>query len=84
MTVPSEPPVPREPGKGRRGKLKPKHIGAAIVLVLIVIFMLENLRKVPIRFIGPEVRAPLFLALLVSAILGALATLAIQRLRRRG
>jgi uncharacterized integral membrane protein len=84
MTTPGEPPVPHEPKSGLRSKIKPKHIGAAVVLVLIVIFMIENLRRVPIRFIGPEVHAPLILALLVSAILGGLAVLAIQRLRRRG
>jgi uncharacterized integral membrane protein len=54
------------------------------VIVLFVIFMVENQRKVRIRFIGPEVHAPLILALLVSAVLGALVVLVIQRLRRRG
>jgi len=53
-------------------------------VILLVIFMVENLRKVPIRFIGPQVHAPLILALLISAALGALLVLVIQRLRRRG
>ncbi len=82
MSLPSEP--PERPARGLRGRIKPKHIGVAIVFVLLVIFMIENLRKVPIRFIGPQVHAPLILALLVSAVLGALAVLAVQRLRRRG
>ena len=84
---PSQPPVPSGPGrpdKGLRAKIKPKHVVAAVVFVLLVIFMLENLRRVPIRFIGPQVRAPLFVALLVSAALGALLVLVVQRLRRRG
>jgi uncharacterized integral membrane protein len=84
MTYPGEPPVPYEPDGGWRSKIKPKHIATGIAIVLLVIFMLENLRKVPIRFIGPQVHAPLILALLVSAVLGALITLLIQRLRRRG
>lgn len=54
-----------------------------ILLVVLIVFLAENTRKVKIRFIGPEVQAPLLLALLVSALLGALATLVIQRRRRR-
>ena len=81
---PGPPPVPHEPNKGLRAKIKPKHIGVAVVVILLVIFMLENLRRVPIRFIGPQVHAPLFLALLVSAALGALLVLVVQRVRKRG
>jgi uncharacterized integral membrane protein len=91
MSVPGGPPgpgtsgEPREPAKGGlRSRIKPKHVLAFVVVVLFVVFMVENLRKVKIRFIGPEVHAPLILALLVSAVLGALVVLAIQRLRRRG
>jgi len=84
MTVPGEPPVPHEPDRGLRSKIKPKHVAAAIVLVLLVIFMVGNLRRVPIRFIGPQVHAPLILALLVSAALGALLVLVVQRVRKRG
>lgn len=84
MSGPIEPPVPQQPSPGRRSRIKAKYVAVAIVFVLLVIFMIENLRKVPIRFIGPQVHAPLILALLVSAALGALAVLAIQRVRRRG
>jgi uncharacterized integral membrane protein len=88
MSVPGEPPGPGtsgEPAKGGlRSRIKPKHVLAFVVVVLFVVFMVENQRKVKIRFIGPEVHAPLILALLVSAVLGALVVLAIQRLRRRG
>lgn len=86
MTYPpgAEPPAPHQPEPGWRSKIKPKHVAAAVVVILLVIFMLENQRKVPIRFIGPEVHAPLILALLVSAVLGALVVLLVQRLRRRG
>jgi uncharacterized integral membrane protein len=90
MSVPGGPPVPggagesREPAKGGLRRIKPKHVAAFVVIVLFVIFMAENFRKVPIRFIGPQVHAPLILALLVSAVLGALVVLLVQRLRRRG
>jgi uncharacterized integral membrane protein len=83
MSVPGGPPVPPEPDRGLLSRMKPRYVAAAIVLVLLVIFMLENMRQVPIRFIGPQVRAPLVLALLVSAALGALLVLVVQRLRRR-
>lgn len=83
MTVPSEPPVPHQPGPRKRGRIRPRYVVSVIAVVLLVIFMLENQRSVPIRFIGPQVHAPLILALLISAVLGALATLAVQRLRRR-
>lgn len=88
MSVPGVPPVPGGPDqprkRGLRGKIKAKHVAAFVVVVLLVIFMLENLGSVPIRFIGPRVHAPLILALLVSAVLGALVVLVVQRLRRRG
>ena len=84
MSGPIEPPVPQQPSRGRRSRIRPKHVAVAIVFVVLVVFMIENLRKVPIRFIGPQVHAPLILALLISAALGALAVLAIQRVRRRG
>jgi uncharacterized integral membrane protein len=84
MSVPGQPPMPHEPPPERRRRIRPKHVALASVFILLAIFMAENLRKVPIRFIGPQVRAPLILALLVSAALGALAVLAIQRVRRRG
>jgi uncharacterized integral membrane protein len=83
MSAPGEPPVPKEPGGGLRSKIRPKHVGVAVVIVVLVIFMLGNLRQVRVRFVGPEVRAPLILALLVAAALGALTVLLIQRLRRR-
>jgi uncharacterized integral membrane protein len=85
MSVPGGSGEQHEPAKrGLRDRIKPRHVVAFVVVVLFVIFMVENLRKVPIRFIGPEVHAPLILALLVSAVLGALVVFAVQRLRRRG
>lgn len=47
---------------------------AAIVLIIVaVIFLAENGRNTKIRFVGPEVSAPLWLALLIAVLLGALA-----------
>jgi uncharacterized integral membrane protein len=56
-----------------------------VLLVLVLVFIFENTKKVNVRLIGPEVHAPLFVALLIAALLGALGTLLIQwRRGRRG
>lgn len=79
MTVPQSPSQP--PREGRR--IGPAPIGAAIALILGLIFVFENTRKVPIRFLVPEVRSPLWLALLLTFVLGALAGYLLARLRSR-
>lgn len=86
MTDPYPPgaaaPAP-EPGKGRK-RLGAREIGALVVFVLLVVFIVENTRKVRIRFIFPEFDAPLFVALLVAALVGALVLwLVEQRVRTR-
>jgi uncharacterized integral membrane protein len=58
-----------------------RFIVGVVFVVLIVVFLAENTRKVSIRFVGPEVKAPLILALLIAAVLGSLATLLIQHRR---
>lgn len=76
-----------DPGASRPPRGFPwRLVGAVILLVLIVVFLLENTRRVSIRFIGPEVKAPLIVALLIAALLGAGSTLLIQyhRTRNRG
>ena len=65
-------------------RLGPRGILALILAVLVVIFVAENTRRVRIRFIaGPEVKAPVWLALLIAAVVGALAGLLLQHLRNR-
>jgi uncharacterized integral membrane protein len=55
-----------------------------VFLVLALIFIFENTRTVGVRFIIPEVRLPLYFALLLAAALGGAAALLLQtRLRRR-
>jgi uncharacterized integral membrane protein len=87
MTIPPQRPgqfperePPREPAKSRIG---PRLIAEAVLLVLLVIFLAENTRSVKMRLIVPEVRAPLFLALLIAGVLGALAVMIARRQRRR-
>lgn len=56
---------------------------AAILLILVVVFIIENTDKVKIRIIaGPKVEAPVYVVILVAAVLGALIA-ALLRYRRR-
>ena len=56
---------------------------AAILFVLMVIFIVENTDNVKIRIIaGPKVNAPVFVALLIAAVAGALIS-ELLRLRRK-
>jgi uncharacterized integral membrane protein len=50
-----------------------RQLAGAALLVVAVIFILQNRRSTTIRFLIPEVTAPLWVALLVSVLLGALA-----------
>jgi uncharacterized integral membrane protein len=53
-----------------------------VLLVLLIVFSAENTRSVKMRLIGPEVHAPLFLALLIAALVGVLIGLVVRRRRR--
>ncbi len=57
-------------------------IFGGVLIILIVVFLVENTRKVEVSFVGPTVHAPLIVALLIAAVLGSLATLFIQHHRR--
>jgi uncharacterized integral membrane protein len=59
-----------------------------VVLVLLLVFILENTRRVPVTFFGATGDLPLGVALLLSAIAGAVVlgivgTVRIAQLRRR-
>lgn len=45
---------------------------AGLLLILVVVFIAENSRKVKIRLIFPEVTAPLYVAILIAAVLGGI------------
>ena len=84
MTGPNhQPPGSRQStGKAKR-RLSPGEIVGAVLLVLALVFIFENTKKVDVRLIFPEVHAPLFVALLIAALLGALGVLLLQARRRR-
>jgi uncharacterized integral membrane protein len=51
--------------------------------VLVVVFIIENSRTVKIRLIIPEVRAPLYVGILIAAVLGGLIASLLQYRRHR-
>jgi uncharacterized integral membrane protein len=55
---------------------------AGLLLILVVIFVAENTRKVQVRLIIPEVTTRLFVPILIAAVLGALIA-ALMRHRRQ-
>lgn len=84
MTMPPEParndppPAPQKTGRG----VSVGQILAGILLVVVVVFVVENTDKVSVRLIFPKVEVPLAVALLIAAVLGALIS-ALLRLRRK-
>ncbi|MFI8324017.1 lipopolysaccharide assembly protein LapA domain-containing protein [Streptomyces sp. NPDC085529] len=55
----------------RLGAVTPGRIAIAVLAVLLLVFIFENTREVKIRLLIPEVTMPLYLALLATALLGA-------------
>jgi uncharacterized integral membrane protein len=59
-------------------------IAGIVITILVIIFIAENTRRVKIRFIvGSEVNTPVWLALVITALLGVLAGYLVQILRSR-
>lgn len=61
----------------------PKQIAAAIVGILVVVFMAENTRDATVRLLFPEVTVPLFLVIVISVALGALGTFLLMWRKQR-
>jgi uncharacterized integral membrane protein len=76
------PPAQPPPDKPTR-RVTAKQISGGLLIALVLVFIVENTRKVDVRLIGPEVHAPLSIALLIAAVLGGLGTLLIQWRRHR-
>ena len=70
---------------GQQQKWRPtaNQIIGALVAVVAVVFIAENGRKTQIRFVGPEVTAWLWLALLAASVLGFVAGVLVTRHRRK-
>jgi uncharacterized integral membrane protein len=78
----SPPTPPQPPAQGPR--LTARQIAGLVLIVLALVFIFENTRSVKVRFIIPEVKLPLYFALLCAAVLGGLASMLFQWRRRRG
>jgi uncharacterized integral membrane protein len=81
MTVPEGQYSSEPPKQGRQ--ISAGQIGAGLVVIVGLVFVFENTRKVPIRFLVPEIESPLWLALLITFLLGGLAGYFVSRRRAR-
>jgi len=78
------PPPPSEPSQPHKPwRPTPRQVSGAILLILAIVFIVENTGKVGVRIIIPKVHVPLFVALLIAALLGSLGTLLVQWHRGR-
>ena len=75
-------PGPGVPARQPKRRVNARVIGGLVLLVLLIVFSVENTRSVRMRVIGPEIHAPLFLALLIAAVVGVLIGLVVRRRRR--
>lgn len=74
------------PSANRPAAKRPVSTGqilGGVLFVLVVIFILENSRQVKVRLIIPEVKAPLYVTILIAAVLGALIAWLLRYRRRR-
>jgi uncharacterized integral membrane protein len=76
-TLAGLPGVEPPPRRGRRAPVFWFRVGAgATVLLLLTVFVAQNLRDVELSFLWMRGRAPLALAMFVAGVLGALTALA--------
>ena len=77
---------PAEPAPattGRKQSLSVGQILGGLLFVLTIVFIIENSRSVKIRLIFPEVQAPLYVAILIAAVMGALIASLLRYRRHR-
>ena len=72
----------RRPPEGER-RISADTVVAIILVVLGIIFVVENTRKTKIRFIGPEVRVQVWIALIISIAVGVIIGWLLERRRHR-
>lgn len=70
----------RRPPEGER-RINADTVVAIILVVLGIIFVVENTRKTKIRFIGPEVRVQVWVALIVALAVGVIIGWLLERRR---
>jgi uncharacterized integral membrane protein len=65
-----------------QSRVSPRLVAGVVLVVLLVVFTFENRQQTKIRFILPQVTAPLWVALLGAALIGAVAGALLSRHRR--
>ncbi|MDR1999206.1 MAG: LapA family protein [Frankiaceae bacterium] len=81
MSMPPPMGQPSSPEPSSRSWLTSRTVGAAVIVAISIIFVLENTQRVRVRFLVPKVSAPLWLALVVAFALGAAFGLFLSRRR---
>jgi uncharacterized integral membrane protein len=71
------------PAAGRKRAVSAGQLLGGLLFVLTIVFIIENSRSVKVRLIGPEVKAPLYVTIIVAAVLGALIASLLRWRRRR-
>ncbi|MER5963912.1 DUF1049 domain-containing protein [Streptomyces sp. NPDC002057] len=78
--------TPRAPGGGGSRfaeSFTPGRIAMVAVAILTLVFIFENTRQVRIRILIPEVTMPVYVALLVTALLGGACGYSLAARRRK-
>lgn len=65
-----------------RRAISPRLIAAAVLIVLVIVFIAENTGRTKIRFIVPVVNVPVWIALFAAALVGTAAGVLLSRHRR--
>ncbi|GAA3383068.1 lipopolysaccharide assembly protein LapA domain-containing protein [Cryptosporangium minutisporangium] len=90
---PPRPPAPQDPdvapAASATGRVPPSRIGtvwlgicaSALLLVVLIVFMLQNTRSTQISFLGWDGDVPLALALLIAAVGAAILTMVVATAR---
>lgn len=78
--------VDRQYERERAGNVSPSLIAAIVVGILVLVFVLQNGRDAPVRFLWIDWQMPVWLVIAVSLLVGALLAKLIGHLwrRRRG
>ncbi len=79
--VPSSPPPPTGIPPSRAGRLWVGMISALVLLILMLVFIFQNLHNVRISFFTATGSFPLALALLLAAVVGALIVVCLGSIR---
>ncbi|GAA5143753.1 hypothetical protein GCM10023340_09930 [Nocardioides marinquilinus] len=76
-------PAPVEQERKRGVRLSPKQVVGLVVLVLAVVFAVQNTAQTEVRFFGGEFEAPLWVLFLGLLLIGVLIGAALTFVRRR-